>query len=1104
MSGNNKAPPLSPTALASRIRRPISSPTNSDGASVTSGGSRRVHRPATEEGDRVFGQISSSTGVAMRRSPHPPRSASVDALLHTTDDTISAVRSRMSSPRRGSAPAPPTLPSLSSRARTPEPPRATSTEELLHNLEQTAHNLTKNVPYTSSSYNKKEPAYTSGYGRDPDGNRVDPMDMGEYPVSSFQSDMPSYGDEPTPSNFDDYLRKPSASPVPSYGENADDSLRKRVSFDYQLNQDETPSPVPSYGDGARMEPPSPVPSYGDNMMAHPQDGLRGNLTMESVPEEPVQSMLTMETEDSHRELMTMPTEDTHREIQAIPTEDTRGEDYVSQSEESDESNDSVQEVEEQDDEDEEIVSQRSSGEEVIRLHSMVSPTSTAGKEDDEEEVASDTEEMEVIKLHSMVTRDDEEVEDDDDAKSIKLDAIPSYTDDDKSYADYLRERVSKSETNEAPHSFVEDVSMKNSMVPHEDSMPAVHTMTSDDHVDQHLNEPTFSELTDPRATPSFQQSQDPAIQSLGSTVTEGSEARANLDLKNNDNAFHVLANLLVDFYQSKIVVGENKVRLTRADRDHMSRLLPSSARAKFIDAVRYRLRSTPREPTKPLEFLTRQCERFGLDREENDNPILAGVSMTSDTIEVAILPDQQRLGQSRGSSSWADEPTQSKSEPKKSFPEAPRVEEASSDEQTGDGSDGTTPLLLSKSQNSKNSTKPTKPPLSHTPVLAAKETLSTAFVSKAMTGKSPYGLPAGDNQSQDPSNATSSETQQKQQLIAELREASRLMTESVTPETCKFWKGHVMDLQSRLRELLGEPEVLSATKSPSTEEILEANRCLLNKYDKRGDPYPTYGKTKSAEKSPSKLVMKSEYESPFVDVVAPADLPGGYVFEAELNGERFMATVPTGGIREGETFTCVMRELKSFSVDVPAGYWKDDLHEFMKHGCCHAVLWNALVCPLVAVAQVATRLELDFLGRPLTAPRMMHNRSMVLLITGFWLAMNMFLFMGYNYKWSQNLELSVPDLAACGMVNVAFWCYIVFVTQSTRYSLRQKFMIREEQCYDLEDLCCATFCLPCTVSQMSRHTADYDNYEAVCCSKNGLPDGVTVSLEQTEGQQYVV
>lgn len=101
------------------------------------------------------------------------------------------------------------------------------------------------------------------------------------------------------------------------------------------------------------------------------------------------------------------------------------------------------------------------------------------------------------------------------------------------------------------------------------------------------------------------------------------------------------------------------------------------------------------------------------------------------------------------------------------------------------------------------------------------------------------------------------------------------------------------------------------------------------------------------------------------------------------------------------------------------------------------------------------------------------------------------------------MDLSFADWTAVGLVNVAMYGFIVFVAQSTRSSLREKFMIREERCNDLEDICCAALLLPCTVSQMARHTANYDDYEAVCCSKTGLPDGVRVNELPKDYDGYV-
>jgi Cys-rich protein (TIGR01571 family) len=246
-------------------------------------------------------------------------------------------------------------------------------------------------------------------------------------------------------------------------------------------------------------------------------------------------------------------------------------------------------------------------------------------------------------------------------------------------------------------------------------------------------------------------------------------------------------------------------------------------------------------------------------------------------------------------------------------------------------------------------------------------------------------------------------------------------------------------------------------------------------------------------------------EVPLVDVVAPADLPGGYHFEAEIEGKRFLATVPPGGVQQGETFTCYMRELDAAPIDIPIGRWKDGLCNLFAHGLCHPALWNALFCPLIALGQIQTRIDLDFLGRPRFGTDIVSNRLMMWIVITFWAFMNVGIFIACNVKWSRGMELSLADAGAFALVNVAMLGFVVFVTQSTRNSLREKFVISEECCFDLEDLCCATLCLPCTVSQMSRHTANYDDYEAVCCSETGLPDGVRVEKGfDEETNAYVV
>jgi hypothetical protein len=66
---------------------------------------------------------------------------------------------------------------------------------------------------------------------------------------------------------------------------------------------------------------------------------------------------------------------------------------------------------------------------------------------------------------------------------------------------------------------------------------------------------------------------------------------------------------------------------------------------------------------------------------------------------------------------------------------------------------------------------------------------------------------------------------------------------------------------------------------------------------------------------------------------------------------------------------------------------------------------------------------------------------------------------------------------------------ILYLTCRTRGYVRETYRIPEGPCSlvpGCEDLCCSYLFPCCTVAQMLRHTADYDTYNAVCCSDTGL------------------
>jgi hypothetical protein len=207
------------------------------------------------------------------------------------------------------------------------------------------------------------------------------------------------------------------------------------------------------------------------------------------------------------------------------------------------------------------------------------------------------------------------------------------------------------------------------------------------------------------------------------------------------------------------------------------------------------------------------------------------------------------------------------------------------------------------------------------------------------------------------------ETLARKQLLAELREASNLMAQSVTPEAAQFWRKHVLELQARLRSLHEKNGVVRV--SGEAEEIMRNNERLLASLQENTGYVPprqdefqqsrsrsTLGTSQSAQHEPEEPDeggndgnLRTQRQQ-MVDVVAPADLPGGYTFEAEIDSKRFLATVPAGGVRRGETFSSFMIDLEPDDSDIPVGKWKDSFFDCFKFGACHPLVLNAVFCPI--------------------------------------------------------------------------------------------------------------------------------------------------------------
>lgn len=107
----------------------------------------------------------------------------------------------------------------------------------------------------------------------------------------------------------------------------------------------------------------------------------------------------------------------------------------------------------------------------------------------------------------------------------------------------------------------------------------------------------------------------------------------------------------------------------------------------------------------------------------------------------------------------------------------------------------------------------------------------------------------------------------------------------------------------------------------------------------------TTSPTKKGSDVHGKISFLEAVDLPMTKVVAPANLPEGYTFEARVGNKRFLATVPTGGVSKGDTFFTYVRELERVDVSVPVGEWRDDLCDCCAFGPLHPLFLNACLCP---------------------------------------------------------------------------------------------------------------------------------------------------------------
>lgn len=132
-----------------------------------------------------------------------------------------------------------------------------------------------------------------------------------------------------------------------------------------------------------------------------------------------------------------------------------------------------------------------------------------------------------------------------------------------------------------------------------------------------------------------------------------------------------------------------------------------------------------------------------------------------------------------------------------------------------------------------------------------------------------------------------------------------------------------------------------------------------------------------------------------LELVAPATLVEGYELEVEVGDKVVAVAIPVGGVEKGQKFAVPMDtttadglvKKKMKKSTIPIGAWKDGLCDCCTYGPCHATLWTAWFCPLLAAGQLATRLQLNFLGFPTREESAQKSafRTLLWITVGYWI-----------------------------------------------------------------------------------------------------------------------
>lgn len=142
---------------------------------------------------------------------------------------------------------------------------------------------------------------------------------------------------------------------------------------------------------------------------------------------------------------------------------------------------------------------------------------------------------------------------------------------------------------------------------------------------------------------------------------------------------------------------------------------------------------------------------------------------------------------------------------------------------------------------------------------------------------------------------------------------------------------------------------------------------------------------------------------------------------------------------------------------------------------------------VVLMGQVMQRMLLTWLGEPGPIVSTKNSFKVVVTLVACYFIYALALEFATVPYTIEDTPAWLPALKTVGSIIFSVWA--LYALCRTRENIRARYSIPEERCNGCEDLCCSLWCTCCTVAQVARHTGDYEDYPASCCTPTGLSAG---------------